>query len=671
MKKPLGLFLVVIILATTLYAPFASASTPATIKYAYGIEVELPAVAVTTNGQGVVSTLDIKVLYPGEGGVYFSAEPLTMLDSQASARIAVLVASALTGKNYRDYDFMIGLRSPSLIIGGPSAGAVMTVGVIAALLNKTVNDKVAMTGMINPDGTIGPVGGIPEKLKAAAEAGYKIFLIPVGQQIVYDEKIVREKTPLGYITRIETNKVNLTRLGEKLGVKVIEVATIAQAAKYFLGLNLTGKPSAVFNATYNNEQKEFFTKWFKVMLKNVTAKMQMIESYNLSSLSENDRKTIQLYLKEVNSKINESQHFFKQGKYYTSLSSLFQCLVMTENLYIQFYINGNKTRINNYIYMVNNTIENAKTILSKIKPKTLSSLEAYITASDRLSQSEKELQKAISSIITIQNLLTGEKRTVVQDTESLALARWRAVTAIQWSEYSLIPSPTIDENKLKRYSDYLLYDSETVLSYFSSLGGDKTADYDNMLELYEDARVNYDQGNYAKVISDSISLIAMATTGIHELYNTELAKTTKAVIQNAVSTFERTRYRSAIALGYLEMAKIYLENYLEDKQKSEALAALKLAILSSLYAQLSRNLEKTRSSENTSTISVTEKTITTQPKNEKESSTQNTTETSLPNTTQNNIEKKKINDYIIYSAVTATIIIIAVSLGLVLKKEQV
>ncbi len=41
-----------------------------------------------------------------------------------------------------------------------------------------VNPKVMMTGMINPDGTIGPVGGILEKASAAASVGAKLFLIP-------------------------------------------------------------------------------------------------------------------------------------------------------------------------------------------------------------------------------------------------------------------------------------------------------------------------------------------------------------------------------------------------------------------------------------------------------------------------------------------------------------
>ena len=41
---------------------------------------------------------------------------------------------------------------------------------------------ITMTGTINPDGTVGPVGGIPEKIAGTAKAGYKRILIPAGQR---------------------------------------------------------------------------------------------------------------------------------------------------------------------------------------------------------------------------------------------------------------------------------------------------------------------------------------------------------------------------------------------------------------------------------------------------------------------------------------------------------
>ena len=39
-----------------------------------------------------------------------------------------------------------------------------------------------MTGTVNPDGTVGPVGGIPLKVSGVAEAGFTRFGIPLGQR---------------------------------------------------------------------------------------------------------------------------------------------------------------------------------------------------------------------------------------------------------------------------------------------------------------------------------------------------------------------------------------------------------------------------------------------------------------------------------------------------------
>src|SRR5439155_13696152 len=70
---------------------------------------------------------------------------------------------------------------------GPSAGALVTIGTLAAILGDTIPKDFAMTGTINPDGSVGPVGGIPQKIDGAAKAGFKTVLVPVGQQTDVDE----------------------------------------------------------------------------------------------------------------------------------------------------------------------------------------------------------------------------------------------------------------------------------------------------------------------------------------------------------------------------------------------------------------------------------------------------------------------------------------------------
>ena len=65
-------------------------------------------------------------------------------------------------------------------IGGPSAGLMFTLGIIDKLrpADLTGGKIIAGTGTIDYDGNVGPIGGIPQKLVGAKEAGAQIFLVP-------------------------------------------------------------------------------------------------------------------------------------------------------------------------------------------------------------------------------------------------------------------------------------------------------------------------------------------------------------------------------------------------------------------------------------------------------------------------------------------------------------
>ena len=67
------------------------------------------------------------------------------------------------------------------ISGGPSAGLMFTLTVYNALSAQdlTGGRKIAGTGTINLDGTVGPIGGIKQKVAAAEATGARYFLCPV------------------------------------------------------------------------------------------------------------------------------------------------------------------------------------------------------------------------------------------------------------------------------------------------------------------------------------------------------------------------------------------------------------------------------------------------------------------------------------------------------------
>ncbi|MCE4625031.1 MAG: hypothetical protein F7C35_04115 [Desulfurococcales archaeon] len=183
-------------------------------------------VAVSSTGEGVASNLTVTIRYPGSGRVYISTSPASEVDTQGSARLAAFAASLIAGVDMREYDFYYDIEAPSVIIGGPSAGAEMALATLELLVNGSCRSDIVATGMIQPDTSIGPVGGLKEKLEAAAGAGMKIFVVPEGQIVYtyYVDRTVR-RGPFIFHYR-EPVTVNLSSLGEQLGVQVYQASTL-------------------------------------------------------------------------------------------------------------------------------------------------------------------------------------------------------------------------------------------------------------------------------------------------------------------------------------------------------------------------------------------------------------------------------------------------------------
>jgi PDZ domain-containing protein len=65
-------------------------------------------------------------------------------------------------------------------IGGPSAGMMFTLGVIDKVdpADLTGGIRVAGTGTVDDEGNVGPIGGIPQKLRGAKRDKASVFLVP-------------------------------------------------------------------------------------------------------------------------------------------------------------------------------------------------------------------------------------------------------------------------------------------------------------------------------------------------------------------------------------------------------------------------------------------------------------------------------------------------------------
>jgi PDZ domain-containing protein len=65
-------------------------------------------------------------------------------------------------------------------VGGPSAGMMFALGIYDVLTPGplTGGQTIAGTGTIDPDGEVGPIGGIQQKLVGARQNGARVFLTP-------------------------------------------------------------------------------------------------------------------------------------------------------------------------------------------------------------------------------------------------------------------------------------------------------------------------------------------------------------------------------------------------------------------------------------------------------------------------------------------------------------
>lgn len=146
--------------------------------------------------------------------------------------IAAINAAGANRQFVNDHEFLVRVGGH---VDGPSAGMLMTVAMLSALRGDELLPGTTMTGTINPDGTCGPVGGIPQKMQGAKAKGYRRFGYPVGLRMAVDMQ-----------TR---TTVDLMDYGRAVGLEEVrEIGTLEEAYEF-----LTGKKLEIGDAVPESE----------------------------------------------------------------------------------------------------------------------------------------------------------------------------------------------------------------------------------------------------------------------------------------------------------------------------------------------------------------------------------------------------------------------------------
>jgi ATP-dependent Lon protease len=128
---------------------------------------------------------------PGKGGLILTGQLGEVMKESAQAALSLVKGKAaslgLDTKLFDNSDIHIHIPAGAIPKDGPSAGVAMFTALVSLLTGRTVNSDTAMTGEISLRGLVLPVGGIKEKVVAAARAGLGTVILPARNRRDYEE----------------------------------------------------------------------------------------------------------------------------------------------------------------------------------------------------------------------------------------------------------------------------------------------------------------------------------------------------------------------------------------------------------------------------------------------------------------------------------------------------
>src|ERR1700692_2330725 len=146
---------------------------------------------------------------PGRGALILTGQLGDVMRESAQAALTLAKSrSAQLGidpSTFEKSDIHVHVPAGATPKDGPSAGVAMFTALASLLTNRTVRSDTAMTGEISLRGLVLPVGGIKEKVVAAAAAGLTRVMLPARNRRDFDEipQGAREKLQFVWLERVD------------------------------------------------------------------------------------------------------------------------------------------------------------------------------------------------------------------------------------------------------------------------------------------------------------------------------------------------------------------------------------------------------------------------------------------------------------------------------------
>ena len=421
MKK----FSLLVILTTILLVSITNATTT------------INAPAVDANGNGVVTTISATAT-AGTGKVRTDiSNALVAQDTELSIRHAMTATTTLLKLNPDNYDVNIDIIANAEQIDGPSGGMALALVIYSELakqnLPNPLRTDMIVTGTINDKGEIGPVGGVEEKLQAAAKNKLKLVLIAKGQSTI---------DAFDYV--IYANEISNGQM------QVIEVKNLTEAVTYAFTPNALTFPNAPQTAiktlqlkTIDTTQKTTFLKQIaQDDLKRAVDNLAKVQQKLQNDTKQNQR--LKANIRAINTSITTATKAIDQGYYYSAANTAFLININLETILLQ---DTSPTQFNALLKETQQTINEFQTT----KPNT-NNFETVSAAQMRYTWAKNKLQIVKQAIQQEPNAAPNEYL------EEIIIAKnWiNAANKMAQSTQAKQTGDELNENNIRPYALTLL-----------------------------------------------------------------------------------------------------------------------------------------------------------------------------------------------------------------------
>jgi ATP-dependent Lon protease len=146
---------------------------------------------------------------PGNGRLILTGQLGEVMRESAQAALSIVknraVAVGIAPEQFEKSDIHIHVPAGATPKDGPSAGVAMFMALVSLMTDRTIRSDTAMTGEISLRGLVLPVGGIKEKVVAAARAGLKRVMLPARNRRDYEDipEEARDQLEFIWLERVE------------------------------------------------------------------------------------------------------------------------------------------------------------------------------------------------------------------------------------------------------------------------------------------------------------------------------------------------------------------------------------------------------------------------------------------------------------------------------------